>query len=141
MRLFHKQIKDIVRFDLRYTYGCSRDAFVQYIVLKGGDTYGVSVKLRGDDADNRVEFEVGSNEIMKLAEICNRYKVTKWDGFHKSNRLVLDGNSFGLVIEAQDGVKVEAQGYMRYPNGYRMFRDEVDAMFEDWYRGLDGGVL
>ena len=134
--LFHKPVTGLTDFNLRYSYGTSRFAFVEYIVLKSDDAYGVSVKLRGDDSDERVEFEIGTDAAAKLVEIINRYKAAKWNGFHKSNRHVLDGRSFTLCIRCTDGREIDAQGYMSYPRGYAEFRKEVDELFENWYRGI-----
>jgi len=135
--LFHKHVSDITDFNLRYTCGTAQFAFVEYIVLKSGNSYGVSVKRRGEDPDNRVEFEVSQEAVYHLLEIINRYKADRWDGFNKSNRHVLDGNSFSLSIKCTDGRSISAQGYMSYPSGYADFRKEVDNLFETWYRGID----
>ena len=126
---FNKPVKDIISFDLRYTYNNSKDGFVEYIILKGDNEYGASVKLRDESAEERREFSVSRENVLRLEEIINRYKVGRWDGFHRSNKRVLDGNSFSLSIKTESGVTVSANGYMSYPSKYKEFRREIDDLF------------
>ena len=128
---FNKPVKDIISFKFRYTYNNSKDGFVEYIILKGDNEHGASVKLRNESAEERREFPVRSEDVLRLEEILNRYKVGKWDGFNKSNKLVLDGNSFSLYLKTNDGTSVEAHGYMRYPSNYKEVRQELDGLFEE----------
>lgn len=133
---FSKPLNDIVHFNFRYTYGNYRGAFVEYIVLKGDTEYGVSLKLRGDDEDNRVEFSVDADTVKRLEDILNTYKVSKWDNFNKSNKHVLDGNSFSLSVKTGSGVSVGAHGYMSYPRNYSEVKQALDDLFVNLYRGL-----
>ena len=132
---FNKPVKDIISFKFRYTYNNSKDGFVEYIILKGDNEHGASVKLRNESAEERREFPVRSEDVLRLEEILNRYKVGKWDGFHKSNKYVLDGNSCSMYVKTKDGTHIEANGYMRYPAKYKEVRQELDGLFEDLYRG------
>ena len=138
--LFNKQIKDITRMELRYTYGNNRGAYVQYILMKGEDGYGVSVKVRNMPEEDRTEFEVSREDVLRIEELLNKYKAGRWDGFSKSNKHVLDGNSFEFSVKTSSGVKVSARGYMSYPANYKAVRDGLDAIFTDMlmHRNLQG---
>ena len=59
-----------------------------------------------------------------------KYNVNKWDGFNKSDKNVLDGNSFSFSYSNTDNKSIEAHGYMKWPNNYREFRDEIKALYE-----------
>ena len=132
----NKTIKDITGFEFRYSYGNGKDSYVQYEVLEKADIYFVSIKARGEREEDRAEFEISPDVVVKLEECLNRYKVGKWDGFHKSNKYVLDGNSFSMFVKTKDGTHIEANGYMRYPAKYKEVRRELDGLFEDLYRGF-----
>lgn len=134
--LFNKTIEGITRFDFRYTYGNGRDSFVQYVVLEGGGVYAASVKSQNDSADQRAEFEITPEAVKRLESFLNENKVGKWDGFNKSNKMVLDGYSFSLYIKTENGTSVEAHGYMRYPSNYKEVRQGLDGLFEELYRGF-----
>ena len=82
--------------------------------------------------EDAIKIELSNEEINKLIEIINKYEVYKWDGFNKSDKYVLDGDSFSLSIKTKDNESISASGYMKYPNNYSSFRSEVDNMFEKY---------
>ena len=42
-----------------------------------------------------------------------------WDGFHRTNSDVLDGDSFSLTLRFADGTEIAASGSNAYPEGYQ----------------------
>ena len=134
--LFSKPVSDIVQFEFNYTYGNYSGAFVEYILLKGDNEYGVSLKMRGGDEHNRNEFAVDGDTVKKLEEILNRYNVSRWDNFSRSNKHVLDGNSFSFSLKTGSGDSISAHGYMSYPRHYAEVRKELDEFFGNLCRGL-----
>ena len=66
----------------------------------------------------------------KLEAILKQFEVGKWEGFQKSDKRVLDGDSFDLAVWFDDKTSIHASGYMKWPKNYREFRDAIDALFE-----------
>lgn len=67
----------------------------------------------------------------QLNEIVERYRMDQWDGFNKSDSLVLDGSGFSLSISFADGKAVLASGNNAFPEGYADAEREICALFED----------
>ena len=75
--------------------------------------------------------EFFANEVIN---ILNKYNVTSWDGFNKSDRNVLDGDSFSFSLRYDEDKEVDAHGYMRYPNNYRDVKQELIDIFTNYYK-------
>lgn len=65
----------------------------------------------------------------RLKALCDSCRIYRWNGFDKSNRLVLDGSGFSLSIRFADGKTLHADGSNSFPGGYREFRERLDALF------------
>lgn len=78
---------------------------------------------------NQVEKEVDEEILNKLEDIINTNKVNKWDGFNKTDKNVMDGESFNLTITYEDGKVVNASGYMIFPKRYNTVSREIDKLF------------
>ena len=53
-----------------------------------------------------------------------------WNGFAGSNAYVLDGESFGLSAEFEDGTRLTASGNNAFPDGYQAGEAAIRAYFE-----------
>ena len=51
------------------------------------------------------------------------------NGFNKSDRYVLDGNSFSLSISMNNDEYVSASGYMKWPKNYKEVKEELITFF------------
>ena len=71
---------------------------------------------------------------MDLAEefqqIIDSFDLFSWDGFHKSNPYVLDGESFSLGLRFADGITVNASGENSFPEGYYDAMNRIDAVLD-----------
>ena len=104
-----------------YTFQKEIDGYTAHYELNCGQTvFSVSV-----DADFAVE----------LKRIVDENNLYAWDGFDEAPRDVLDGESFTIRIEFEDGTKIRACGSNSYPKGYQDAYREIQAIFER-YSGL-----
>lgn len=53
-----------------------------------------------------------------------------WNGFAGSSAYVLDGESFGLSAEFEDGTRLTASGTNAFPDGYQAGAAAIRAYFE-----------
>ena len=57
----------------------------------------------------------------EMAEFFDKIEIEKWDGFSKSNSMVLDGYTFSFEAETADGKTIYAHGSNSYPSHYDDF--------------------
>ena len=143
----NKEIKNINTFNFYLSGGMATDGNTHYQVkcnydLKcGGDTKCInqcsgSVKIPYRKEVENVTFS--KDDMNQLTSLLNRYKVSTWDGFKKSNKLVKDGNNFSIKIKS-DTADIYASGYMRYPRHYREVKAGLDEIFGKYVS--DGTLL
>ena len=61
-----------------------------------------------------------NDEIVRgMERIIGKYNVDLWDGFHRENLDVLDGESFTLQITLPEDTTIEAAGNNAFPDNYR----------------------
>ena len=97
------------------------------------------------------EFDADLAE--ELQKIISSYDLFSWNGFHKSNPNVLDGESFSLGLRFADGITVNAYGENSFPEGYHDATNRIDAVLDTYkkrqlsgcYRydgeGFDGAII
>lgn len=122
------KIKDISHFSFDYSVGNYSDANVSYS-LNCTDICVATIKMEGIKLENASKYKVDLEFVKGLESILKKYDVASWDGFNKSNKNVLDGNSFSLYIKMNSGNSISASGYMKWPNNYKKFKNEVDIYF------------
>lgn len=122
-----REISHITGLAFRYRTG-GADVRCE-LELKNGAYYAV-VRLEGESADDAVTVPVGEDVADELAELLNTYDVLRWDGFHESERGVLDGDRFSLEVYDGEGNGVSADGYMSFPENF----DEVCEGLEEIFR-------
>ena len=54
-------------------------------------------------------------------------------GFDKSDDNVLDGNGFYLSYFTEDNQQISASGYMKYPDGYSTFKNDIISFYEKYF--------
>ena len=58
-------------------------------------------------------------DAQTIVGLMNTCGVMRWDGFHgKHPQDVMDGASFGVTANVNDGKTIEASGSANYPKGY-----------------------
>ena len=128
-------IKNIISFRLSYSNGYMMNANIiyEYYYDKKLDKYMVSVKPHLIANEDRVLVEVSSDFGDKIEDILIKYNISSWNGFNEIDKNVLDGDDFSLNIRMEDEQEILASGYMRWPNNYRIVRDEFDNLFMKIY--------
>ena len=111
-------ISRITELMFRYRTGASE---VRYELEAKDDGYTAMIRLEGESADDAVTVAVADDVADEIADLLSTYDVMRWDGFHESERGVLDGDRFSLSVYFSDGNGVSADGYMSFPDSF----DEV----------------
>lgn len=70
-------------------------------------------------------------EMTQFAKNLVEANVASWNGFDKSDKDILDGYSFCLEIQYDEGTKLRAHGYMKYPKNY----EAVHKALMDFFLG------
>jgi hypothetical protein len=55
--------------------------------------------------------------------------MMRWDGFHGSDSMLLDGTQFSIDFAFADGTAVHAGGYGSFPENYGDASRAIDAHF------------
>ena len=131
---FGPQITDIKSFRFSYQVGNYMNGFVAYeLKLEKDGSYTARIKPNQVAEEDAKEHKVGKDFADELAAFLREKKVNRWNGFQKSNRLVLDGNGFSFSLWTTEDKNISASGYMRWPRGY----DEVKAGIEGIFAKLE----
>ena len=124
-----RQISTINYFRFSYTKG---------MMANSGNIYEIEcktkckskIKLDGYSYDSVKEIEIDKKYVEELEQLLKKYKVGKWNGFEKYNKNIMDGSSFNLFIEMKNGDKIEAKGYMKWPDNFNKVKSELDYLFK-----------
>lgn len=79
-------------------------------------------------------------ELMKgLSAIIDEHNLHKWDGFNRTNSLVLDGTGFGLGVRFDDGSGISASGNNSFPDGHYDASQAINDLFLGYLKkhGID----
>ena len=117
-------------FKYFFTKGYARNADIRYELEFKDNKYFATIKHWGIPEEEATILEVDESFEKKLEEILKKYNVSSWDGFQKSDKHVLDGNSFDLYIKMEEENNIDASGYMKWPKNYREFKQEVIELFD-----------
>ena len=127
----NKTIKNIKHLEFSYSEGYAMEANTIY-TIDCNDKCIATIKHTGSSEVK--EFEIDNNIISAIESVLNDYKVGSWDNFNKSNKNVLDGNSFHMYIKT-DNDSISASGYMKWPKNYKEVKDRLNIMFSDIENG------
>ena len=123
------EIRDIISFRYSYSTGYMMDASVAYTLELKDGVYTASIKPNLVPEEEASVFTVDKAFAEELEEFLRSEKVSKWNGFNKSDNRVLDGNSFGLSIVTSGREIISAHGYMKYPKNYSAVRSGIESIF------------
>lgn len=79
----------------------------------------------------KTTVEIDEDTASKIAALYEKHNLSKWNGFYQKDT-ICDGNGFTLKISLQDGEKVNADGYMKYPDGYGDFKKELEEICQPY---------
>lgn len=147
--LFHKKKKEPVvpgaRDEERAISGIREVFFrhrsggsdVRYTLERTDDAIFAKIRLEGESAEDAVTAAVSEDVADEIADLLNTYDVLRWDGYHESERGVLDGDAFTLEVSYGEGESVYADGYMSFPDNF----EEVCEGLDEIFRGIRDTAL
>ena len=127
------KISNIKRFHFSYSVGYHYEASFIYNVDIVDGKYQATIKKEGVTIEDAKKVIITKKDVNKIEEILKKYKVNSWNGFNKSNKYVLDGDSFSLYVTFEDETEIDASGYMMYPKNYNNVQGELDKLFNEFY--------
>ncbi len=116
-----------------FSNGAGLGGFAQYSVTRKGDKAAFMYECLGcGDNDKKVEREIDVKVFDDLAVIVRENGLGKWDGFNKSADGIMDGYGFTLKIEFDDEKKIDAHGYMQFPDNFNDVRDKFEDCLDKY---------
>lgn len=94
-----------------------------YQIYKGVFTYEAM-----DNNYGELSTEIDDELLVQLKELYLKHKVYQWDGFSKYAEYVDDGDSFSLSFSFAEGESCSAHGSNVYPDGFRDFEGDMEAL-------------
>ncbi len=93
----------------------------------------IIIRFRDEPEENTVEFMTDLTIMEELRKIIIENNLLSWDGFNKSNKHILDGNSFTMKFRLADGTTAHAHGYHMWPKNYRSVEEVIERVFKKAY--------
>ena len=128
-----KKIDSITQLRFSYSSGYMMNSDTAYEITKNGSKYYANIKPYLVPSDEAFEVELDEKVINEIIEVLNKYEVSKWDGFSKSDKYVLDGDSFSFSIHMDNGSDIYASGYMMWPKNYGEVKSELNRILGPLY--------
>lgn len=105
-----------------------------------------SIRLQADlyAGNKTIDVVVDETVLENLGNIVSRHHLDQWNGFDKTNGMVLDGEGFSLSITLADENRITASGDNAFPKGYTDVKREICALFDaliDEYGNLYSKIL
>ncbi|MBO7401789.1 MAG: hypothetical protein J6U10_02225 [Lachnospiraceae bacterium] len=133
----NKEIADVKSFRFSYSNGSMMNSSTVYELTSKDGEYIARYKPYLIPEKLTLEIKTDKAFADTLAEIMKKNNVGKWDGYSKSDKNVLDGDSFGFSARYGDKGSISAHGYMKYPANYGKFSGEVDEAFCGLFEALE----
>ena len=97
------------------------------------------IELHNDD---HYVLPLTDEDMASFSALVQELGLTEWNGYHKIDRDVLDGASFSLSVEFEDGGVIDASGSNCFPRGYSekasAIRDFFEKLMEEYGFDLNG---
>ena len=102
------------------SYSTGGDAVNSGVIyeLTCGDKCTVKIKLDGEPYEEAKTYLISDEQVKELIDLFNEYEVWRWNGFNEHNPDVFDGGTFSFSLTVQNGKKINAYGYMMYPEHF-----------------------
>lgn len=71
-----------------------------------------------------------ADEAQAVLALPTQADFLLWDGFHRTSRDMLDGDSFSLTMRFADGTSLSASGSNAYPEGYQAGYSAILTCFD-----------
>ena len=118
---------DIISF--KYNYGSYHSGYYEYSIILEDDK--AMFRANGSNGvDLYIDKEIDKSYFEKLAKVINDNKIYKWNGFDETDKDILDGYSFELIVKYKDDSTLKAYGYMKYPDEYNIGHEALTNFLE-----------
>ena len=138
IRNYNLDGSNIKSFYISYSNGYMMNAYTRYQLALESDKYIAKIKPYGVAEEDILEIEVEKELMENISEVLKKYEVNKWNGFNKTDKGVLDGDSFSFSVTLINDQSIEASGYMRWPEHYRDVVNEISPLFMSIYNKEKG---
>ena len=134
------EINDVLHLYISYSKGYMANSNINYSFDydEKTDKYTVSIKPYLVNDDDMLKKEVTKEFGDKIKDILIKYDVAKWNGFRKYDKDVLDGDGFSFHVRMKNDSKIEADGYMEWPENYGKVIGSFDLLFMNIYNEEKG---
>lgn len=123
-----KKIDNILHLEFSYTVGYAIESNTIYKIDCDNEKCMASIKHTG--SSKVITKEIDKYTVATIKDMLNENKVQSWDNYSKSNKHVLDGNSFHMYITTNFG-KISASGYESWPKNYDKVKKKLDLIFNE----------
>lgn len=130
------KISEIKSFHFGYSVNMMMNGNVIYDVILEDGKYKATIKPYMVSSEDALVIDLTDEQVEKLKNILIDKKVSKWNGFNKSDKNVLDGNSFSFSVYFVNGEDISAHGYMVWPSNYGEVRGALDEFFGEIYKSF-----
>lgn len=114
-----------------YDYGTMRDGQNSFTILQEGDhlkcIYQKSFLENGEE--ERKEIDLPMNIMQHLKRVIKEERIFLWNGFQKSNSVMMDGYCFSLKADF-DQYHLEASGIVMTPQNYDAGHEKLALFLE-----------
>ena len=122
------------------TSGMSIMEFSRYQIKETARGRFAWIELHNDD---HYVLPLTDEDMASFSALVQELGLAEWNGYHKIDRDVLDGASFSLSVEFEDGGVIDASGSNCFPRGYSekasAIRDFFEKLMEEY--GFDPNDL
>ena len=127
------EITGVSRLSFGYSVGNYMYGSVNYELNEKDGVYTATIKQNEVPEEGALVVEVDADFAERVAALLRENEVGKWNGFSKSDKNVLDGDSFHLYLTTTEGETVSASGYMMWPTHYGKVCGGLDGLFGEVY--------
>ena len=110
------------------TVGTAMGSEMELSIIREGDGFAVTQSFDGEQTVRSAYVEQMVGE--QVNDILRAHDALSWNGFEKSNPLVMDGSSFILSITFDDGTTISARGTNSYPKGLSAAVQEIEDLVD-----------
>lgn len=130
------EISKIKSFHFSYSNGYSINANTRYELNydKNNNQYIAVIKPYEVSEEDKQEIIVDDLFVEEILKVLKEYRIDKWNGFNKTNQNVLDGDGFNLSINMDNNQRIQASGYMMWPDNYKEFQSRISNIFMNKYQ-------
>ena len=86
--------------------------------------------------DDHYVLPLTDEDMSSFSALVRALNLAEWNGYHEIDRYALDGASFSLSVEFEDGGVIDASGSNCFPRGYgekaSAIRDFFEKLMEEY---------